>query len=232
MNRRFVVPGRPLSPPLSLRLTEKQICSRVSLWWCVSSPLTKLHCHSFPFLFQVLCSINSWQVSVKQGWSTAGSTYTSSEPPPLPHQCHCTHPCPLLLWDGGVNLQLSPCPQQITRVLLASGVAAVILRCPGVAAAPGVTPHSPSAGGGLSPEPVRTSPTVGSVGRSWLTDDRLFVSVRLGRAAAVKVTNLSKLRTSTEAWEGWGGGGEGQRHPLPQQKGTPSSLASPCRAPS
>ena len=82
MNRRFVVPGRPLSPPLSLRLTEKQICSRVSLWWCVSSPPTKLHCHSFPFLFQVLCSINSWQVSVKQGWSTAGSTYTSSEPPP------------------------------------------------------------------------------------------------------------------------------------------------------
>ena len=99
MNRRFVVPGRPLSPPLSLCLTEKQICSRVSLWWCVSSPPTKLHCHSFPFLFQVLCSINSWQVSVKQGWSTAGSTYTSSEPPPpLPHRCHCTHPCPLLLW--------------------------------------------------------------------------------------------------------------------------------------
>ena len=170
MNRRFVVPGRPLSPPLSLRLTEKQICSRVSLWWCVSSPPTKLHCHSFPFLFQVLCSINSWQVSVKQGWSTAGSTYTSSEPPP---------------------------------------------------------PPSPS----MSLYPSLSSPTVGSVGRSWLTDDRLFGSVRLGRAAAVKVTNLSKLRTSTEAWEGWGGG-KGQRHPLPQQKGTPSSLAPPCRAPS
>jgi hypothetical protein len=100
MNRRFVVPGRPLSPPLSLRLTEKQICSRVSLWWCVSSPPTKLHCHSFPFLFQVLCSINSWQVSVKQGWSTAGSTYTSSEPPPPPFPIDVIVPILVLSYCG------------------------------------------------------------------------------------------------------------------------------------